>query len=105
MGSSSLRSLKWAAAAPPRVSEGPKSPGVLGLSFEIIQSEFERKTSNEDSSKISPALKEPLNKEMCKKYHIWQCISRHTIRKCKRMAGQNTFEILLLNDANMIGEH
>ena len=29
----------------------------------------------------------------------------HTIRKCKKMAGQNTFEILLLNDANMIGEH
>ena len=29
----------------------------------------------------------------------------HTIRKCKNMAGQNTFEILLLNDANMIGEH
>ena len=28
----------------------------------------------------------------------------HTIRKCKKMAGQNTFEILLLNDANMIGE-
>ena len=31
--------------------------------------------------------------------------SEHTIRKCKKMAGQNTFEILLLNDANMIGEH
>ena len=29
----------------------------------------------------------------------------HTIRKCKKMAGQNTFKILLLNDANMIGEH
>ena len=42
---------------------------------------------------------------MCKKSHIWQCISGHTIRKCKKMAGQNTFEILLLNDANMIGEH
>ena len=28
----------------------------------------------------------------------------HTIRKCKKMAGQNTFPILLLNDANMIGE-
>jgi hypothetical protein len=25
----------------------------------------------------------------------------HTIRKCKKMAGQNTFQILLLNDANM----
>ena len=31
--------------------------------------------------------------------------SSHTIQKCKKMAGQNTFEILLLNDANMIGEH
>ena len=31
--------------------------------------------------------------------------SFHTIRKCKKMDGQNTFEILLLNDANMIGEH
>ena len=29
----------------------------------------------------------------------------HTIRKCKKMAGQNTFQILLLNDANTIGEH
>ena len=29
----------------------------------------------------------------------------HTIRKCKKMAGQNTFQILLLNDAHMIGEH
>jgi hypothetical protein len=29
----------------------------------------------------------------------------HTIRKGKKMAGQNTFQILLLNDANMIGEH
>ena len=28
-----------------------------------------------------------------------------TIRKCKNMARQNTFPILLLNDANMIGEH
>ena len=29
----------------------------------------------------------------------------HTIRKRQEMAGQNTFQILLLNDANMIGEH
>ena len=29
----------------------------------------------------------------------------HTIRKCKKMAGQNTFPILLLNDDIMIGEH
>ena len=29
----------------------------------------------------------------------------HTIRKRKKIAGQNTFQILLLNDANMIGEH
>ena len=29
----------------------------------------------------------------------------HTIRKCQKLARQNTFEILLLNDANMIGEH
>ena len=29
----------------------------------------------------------------------------HTIRKYKKMAGQNTFQILVLNDANMIGEH
>ena len=28
----------------------------------------------------------------------------HTIRKCQKMARQNTFEILLLNDANMIRE-
>ena len=28
-----------------------------------------------------------------------------TIRKCKKMARQNTFEILLLNDANIIGVH
>ena len=30
---------------------------------------------------------------------------QHTIQKCKKMAGPNTFEILLLNDANKIGEH
>ena len=29
----------------------------------------------------------------------------HTIRKRKKMAGQNTFQIFLLNDANMIGGH
>ena len=29
----------------------------------------------------------------------------HTIRKYKKMAGQNTFQILVLNDANIIGEH
>ena len=29
----------------------------------------------------------------------------HTIRKFKKVAGQNTFPILLLNDANMIEEH
>ena len=32
-------------------------------------------------------------------------LALHTIRKCKKMAGQNTFPILFLNDANMIGEH
>jgi hypothetical protein len=31
--------------------------------------------------------------------------SKHTIRKCQKMARQNTFEILLLNDTNTIGEH
>ena len=31
--------------------------------------------------------------------------SVHTIQKCKKIAGQNTFQIWLLNDANMIGEH
>ena len=34
-----------------------------------------------------------------------RCERSHTIRKCKKMAGQNTFEILRLNDANKIGEH
>ena len=29
----------------------------------------------------------------------------HTIRKYKKMTGDNTFQILVLNDANMIGEH
>jgi hypothetical protein len=29
----------------------------------------------------------------------------HTIQKCQKMTRQNTFKILLLNDANMIGEH
>jgi hypothetical protein len=29
----------------------------------------------------------------------------HTIQKPQKMAGQNTFQILFLNDANMIGEH
>ena len=30
--------------------------------------------------------------------------STHTFRKCKNLAGQNTFQILLINDANMIGD-
>ena len=29
----------------------------------------------------------------------------HTIRKYKKMGVQNTFQILVLNDANMMGEH
>ena len=29
----------------------------------------------------------------------------HTIWKYNKMAGQNTFQILVLNDANMIDEH
>ena len=29
----------------------------------------------------------------------------HTIRKYKKMAGQNTFQNLVLDDANRIGEH
>ena len=36
---------------------------------------------------------------------IAEDLFKHTIRKRKKMAGQNTFQILLLNDANMIGEH
>ena len=32
-------------------------------------------------------------------------LAGHTIPKCQKMSRQNTFEILLLNDANMIGEH
>ena len=28
-------------------------------------------------------------------------IALHTIQKCKKIAGQNTFQILVLNDANM----
>ena len=41
--------------------------------------------------------------------HVLDSIGRkaipHTIRKYKKMVGQNTFQILVLNDANMIGEH
>ena len=29
----------------------------------------------------------------------------HTIRKCHKMARQNTFDFLLLNEANRIREH
>ena len=32
-------------------------------------------------------------------------IPSHTIQKCKKMAGQNTFDFFLLIDAYMIGEH
>ena len=32
-------------------------------------------------------------------------IQKHTIRKFKKMTGQKTFQILLLNDAIIIGEH
>ena len=28
----------------------------------------------------------------------------HTFRKCKNLAMQNTLQILLINDANMIGD-
>ena len=34
-----------------------------------------------------------------------ELVTMHTIRKYKKMAGQNTFQILVLNDSNMIGEH
>ena len=37
---------------------------------------------------------------------FWQKHSLlHTIQKLKKMAGQNALQILLLDDANMIGEH
>ena len=36
---------------------------------------------------------------------FYQEYTNHTIRKCQKMARQNTFQILLLNGANMIGEH
>ena len=39
----------------------------------------------------------------CSHNTLWMV--SHTIQKRKKMAGQNTFQILLLNDANMIGEH
>jgi hypothetical protein len=37
-------------------------------------------------------------------YYCCMC-TRHTIRKCKKMAGQNKFNFFLLNDAYMIKEH
>ena len=40
-----------------------------------------------------------------KLYHFFVCKTGHTIRKYKKMAGQNTFQVLLLNDANMVEEH
>ena len=36
---------------------------------------------------------------------LWYDNTDNTIRKCIKMARQNTFKILLLNDAYMIGEH
>ena len=56
---------------------------------------------NGELTSLSPTLKGCL---ISKNFQL-DSISRHTIRKCKKMAGQNTFKILLLNDANMIGEH
>ena len=38
-------------------------------------------------------------------HYIVSIYTPHTIRKRKKMAGQNTFQIILLSDANMIGEH
>ena len=38
-------------------------------------------------------------------YSVSGCHAYHTIQKRKKMAGPNTFQILVLNDANMIGEH
>ena len=34
-----------------------------------------------------------------------ESLTNHTIQKSKKIAGKNTFQILLLNDANMIGKH
>ena len=45
-----------------------------------------------------PTTKAVLPEEKYEVHTSWL----HTIRKCKKMAGQNTFQILLLNDANMI---
>ena len=53
---------------------------------------------------------------LCVKNFVEQCFAiklnlfifvywSHTIQKPQKMAGQNTFQILFLNDANMIGEH
>ena len=49
-----------------------------------------------DNAKVGACLRFP-------KY-LLNILLTHTIRKYKKMAGQNTFQILLLNDANMIGQ-
>jgi hypothetical protein len=41
-------------------------------------------------------------KDKSKSIHKSQKLSTHTIRKCKNMVGQNTFPILLFNNANMM---
>jgi hypothetical protein len=44
------------------------------------------------------------SKRQLEKHNLF-LTTAHTIRKCKKIAGQNTFKVLLLNNANMIGEH
>ena len=45
-----------------------------------------------------------MNGQLLATGHKRDALPVHTIQKCKKMAGQNTFQILILNDANMIGE-
>ena len=35
----------------------------------------------------------------------FELCTAHTIRKCNKIAGQNTLQMLLLNDVDLIGEH
>ena len=56
-------------------------------------------------SKIFQKCNKKIARIFVQKSKKWSNKTNHTIRKCQKMAKQNTFKILLLNDANLIGEH
>ena len=75
--------------------------------FNVNPVEKEGREIEHEAMKVqaNEADKEKMSQLAIKAGNYINLLSLHTIRKCQKMARKNTFEILLLNDANMIGEH